>query len=56
MDNGTGIDEQTLQNSKKISEAMRQLPPEEAKLVLVYASALHDRTLIESSEKKPVAG
>lgn len=56
MSSGTDIDEQTWKNSIKISETMRQLPPEEARLVLVYASALHDRTLIASSEKEPVAG
>lgn len=50
-----------ISDTRQIAEIMRKLPPEEAKFVLVYASALHDRSMIEpdrltSNHKEPAAG
>lgn len=55
--NDTGIDAQTMENAKKIAKVMRSLPMEESKMIFVYASALHDRSMIAAGEKSdPVAG
>ena len=49
-----------ISDTRQIADIMRKLPPEDAKFVLVYASALHDRSMIESenfalNHKDPIA-
>lgn len=49
--NDTGIDAQTMENAKKIAKVMRSLPMEESKMIFVYASALHDRSMLAAGDK-----